>query len=85
VSALKKMYNLGGQQVPGEEVDFEPERESFNSYILHDGTKLKLKAVVGRIIRLDAYKPDGEPIYMVNASNVVVADVPEGLKQKSSE
>ena len=33
------MYPLGDQQVPGEEVEFEVERENFNTYILHDGTK----------------------------------------------
>jgi hypothetical protein len=33
-------------------------------------------------VRLDAYKPDGEPIYLVNASNVLAADVPEQLKRK---
>jgi len=79
---VKKTYNLGGQQVPGEEIEFETEREGWNTYILHDGTKLKLKAVVGQIIRLDAYKPDGEPVYLVQASNVVTADVPENLKKK---
>lgn len=80
---MKKHFNLGGQDVPGEEVEFETEREGFNIYILHDGTKLKFKAVVGQIIRLDAYNPNGEPIYMVNASNVIVADVPENLKRKA--
>ena len=58
---MKKTYNVGGQQIPGEEVEFETEREGWNTYILHDGTKLKLKAVVGQIIRLEAYKPDCDP------------------------
>jgi hypothetical protein len=75
------MYNLGGQEFPGEEVEFEPEHEGFNVYILQDGTKLKFKAVVGQIIRLDAYKPDGEPIYLINASNVAIATVPDSLKR----
>jgi hypothetical protein len=79
---VKKNYTLGNQQFPGEEVEFETEKESFNSYILHDGTHLRMKAVVGQIIRLDAYNPNGEPIYLVNASNVVVANVPDSLKKK---
>jgi hypothetical protein len=79
------MYKLGEQEVPGEEVDFEIEREGFNTYILHDGTKLKLKSVVGKIIRLDAYKPDNEPLYMVQSSNVMIADVPENLKKKAGQ
>ena len=79
------MYALGGQQVPGEEIEFETEREGWNTYILHDGTRLKMKSVMAQVIRLDAYKPDGEPIYMVNASNVVVTEVPEQLKKKNEE
>jgi hypothetical protein len=31
---------------------------------------------------LDEYLPNGDPIYMVNASNVVATDVPEQLKKK---
>ena len=79
---MKKKYNVGGQDVLGEEVEFESEKEPWNSYILHDGTRLKLKAVVSNIVRLDLYKPDGEPVYLVNASNVVAADVPDNLKKK---
>ena len=77
------MYQLGNQQFPGEEVEFEPERESFNTYILQDGTKLKLKAVVASIVRLDGvWQPDGSPLYLINASNVVSTDVPDHLRRK---
>jgi len=68
--------------VPGEEVEFETEREGWNTYILHDGTTIKLKAVVTSIIRLDAWKPDGEPLYLVNSSNVATADVPRQLYRR---
>jgi hypothetical protein len=79
---VKRNYPLpNGQQVTGEEVDFEVEREGFNSYILADGTKLKLKQVVAQIIRLDAWGPDGKPMYMINGSPVVSADVPDHLKK----
>jgi hypothetical protein len=70
------------QQVWGEEVEFETEREAFNTYILHDGTRLKFKSVVSEILRLDSHKPDGEPIYLINATNIVSAVVPENLKKK---
>jgi hypothetical protein len=79
---MKKPYNVNGQPVPGEEIEFEVEREGWNTYILHDGTKLKLKSVVSSIIRLDSWKPDGEPVYIVNSSNIAAADVPDNLKKK---
>ena len=78
---MKKKFNLGGKEVMGEEVEFETEREGWNTYILHDGTKLRVKAVVASIIRLDEYLPTGDPIYLVNASNVVATDVPDQLKK----
>ena len=82
---MKKKYNLGGQEIAGEEVEFEVEKEGWNVYILHDGTKLKLKAVVAQIVCLEAHKPDGEPIYLVNSSNVLSVDVPEQYKQKPEQ
>ena len=79
---MKKTFKFGDQDVHGEEIEFETEREGWNIYILHDGTKLKMKSIVANIIRLDVYKPDGEPVYLVQASNLVAADVPENLKRK---
>jgi hypothetical protein len=76
------MFNLGNQQVPGEETEFEIDREAFNTYILHDGTKLKFKSVVTQVVRLDVYKPDGEPVYLVNSAPVVATEVPDSLKKK---
>lgn len=67
----------------GQEIEFVTERESWNSYILEDGTKVKLKAVAATIVRLDEYLPNGDPMYIVNASNVVATDVPDNLKRQS--
>ncbi|QNI31865.1 hypothetical protein H7849_23000 [Alloacidobacterium dinghuense] len=77
------MYPVNGQQVPGEEIEFQTEGgETFNTYILHDGTKIKFKAVVLKFIRLDMFDQNGDPIYLVQATNALSADVPEGLKRK---
>jgi len=80
--AQKKSYNVGGREIMGQEIEFESERESWNTYILADGTTLKLKAIVSSVVRLDEHLPNGDPLYLVNASNVVATDVPEGLKKK---
>ena len=79
---MKKQYNVGGQMVVGEEVSFEVDREHFNTYILEDGTSVRFKAVVMKFIRLEQYNPEGEPLYMVQATNALVADVPDSLKRK---
>ena len=78
----KKKYNIGGREIMGQDIAFETERESWNTYVLEDGTTLKLKAVAATIVRLDEYLPNGDPMYMVNASNIVAIDAPDNLKRQ---
>lgn len=78
----KRKVNFQGQEIWGEEIEFETEREAFNTYILHDGTKLKTKSVLSEVLRLEAWKEDGQPIYLINATQIVSAIIPENLKRK---
>jgi hypothetical protein len=71
-----------GQEVWGEDVEFETDHEAWNTYVLHDGTTLKMKAVVSEVVRLDVYNPGGDPVYLIKSTNVVTAIVPENLKKK---
>lgn len=81
----KKRINLGGREYTAESIEFETEREHWNTYLLHDGTELKLKAVVSEIVRIEgAFAPNGDPLYMVNSSNIVVTNVPENLRKPPS-
>ncbi len=81
---MKRTYRLpNGKDVTGEEVEFEVEKESFNIYLLADGTKLRVKNVLSQVVRLDDYGPDGNPIYLLSGGQVVAADVPDQLKRKS--
>ena len=80
--AGRRKVSFQGQEVWGEEVEFETAREGWNEYILRDGTKLKMKSVMSDVVRLDVFQPDGSPIYMINAANVVSAIVPDALKRK---
>ena len=75
----RRKINYGGQPVDSEEVEFEPLAERWNEYRLSDGTLLKMKLVVTRVIRLDVYNEQGEPIYLVNSNNVLSATVPPQL------
>ena len=79
-----RKVNLGGREVMAEIVEFETEREGWNSYLLHDGTNLKIKTVLAEILRVEnEYSPNGDPIYVVNASPVLSAIVPDHLKKKA--
>jgi len=80
----KRKINVGGQEVMAETVEFEAERENWNVYVLHDGTTLKLKAVLAEVFRVDGvYDPNsGQPMYVVNANPVLSVDAPDSLKKK---
>ncbi len=68
------------QEVEGEIINIYSAREDWNEYVLEDGTKIKLKVVVSKIIRTDLIDNSGDPVYLVNSTNVVDAVVPEELK-----
>jgi hypothetical protein len=72
-----------GRQVTGQRVDFDIDKENWNSYTLEDGTKVRMRSVVAQIVRLDGeYTKEGDPVYLVNSTNVVTTDVPDHLKKK---
>lgn len=80
----KRKVNLGGQEFMAEEVEFEAESEKWNTYILHDGTQLKLKAVLAEVMRVEGqFTPTGDPLYTVNASIVVSSNSPDTLRKKA--
>jgi hypothetical protein len=79
----KRKINVGGQDVMAEEVPFEAEREGWNTYILEDGTTLKLKTVLAEVFRVDGvYDPTGNPMYVVNANPVMSINAPDSLKKR---
>ena len=83
----KRRINFNGQECAAEEIDFQADSqnggEQWSHYTLHDGTSLKVKAVVVNVLRIEgAYAPNGDPLYQVNASLVVSSDSPEALRKK---
>jgi len=54
-----------------EDLDFSEEKEGWNTYKLSDGTILKIKLILRGVKRLKKWGPDGTPIYLINAMNVV--------------
>jgi hypothetical protein len=81
----KRKVNLGGREFMAEEIEFQSEgAEGWNTYALLDGTKLKVKAVLADVMRLDGqYAPNGDPLYTINASLVVTTNAPDNLKRKA--
>lgn len=67
---------VGDEWVEGEELDFEPLKEQWNEYRCSDGSYVKLKLVVSKIVKLDQRNDSGEPIYRVASANVLAVTPP---------
>ena len=65
-----------GETVEGDELDFETIHEGWNEYACEDGTTVKLKSVVSKVVRLVKPDPSGEPIYMTKSGNILSVSPP---------
>jgi len=74
--AGRVQLKLGDEWVEGEELDFEPLSERWNEYRCSDGSLVKLRLVVSKIVKLDKRNPTGEPIYQVMSANVLAVTPP---------
>ncbi len=73
------------EQVEGEEVGWKVmEGEGWAEYKCDDGTVLKVRNFVARIVRLDKRKPDGEPIYVVTSQQTMITHVQPHLMAQNN-
>ena len=79
----RRKVNINGQMRDATIVDFEADKESFSTYILHDGSTLKIKAVLTEVFRIEGlFAPNGDPMYGVQAQQVVAVVAAESLRRK---
>lgn len=68
------------------ETDFAVLSEDYSRYLVQDGTILKVKVVVKKILRTATVSPQGYPVGVgIDAINAVAAIVPPGLKRPPSK
>ncbi len=78
-----RKINFQGEIRDAVSVDFEPERETFSTYILLDGSALKLKAVLTEVMRIEGvYAPNGDPVYLIQAAQIMSVSAPDSLRRK---
>lgn len=62
---------------------FQSGGEHWNEYLVEDGSVLRVKLVATEVIRLDGqYDQEGNPIYILNSTNVLAVSSPEDLKRE---
>jgi hypothetical protein len=77
---------VDGKPAEAEQLDFDTVKEPWAEYALEDGTRLRFRATANKIWRVvDRFSPTGEPMYVVNSTTVVVADVPPQLLGPGTE
>ncbi len=76
---------FGDEWIEGEDVAFNTILESWNEYKLEDGTEVRLKVIVKRVIRTQRRDANGEPIYVVQSQNVLDTRVPDDLIEKPKD
>ena len=58
--------------------------ETWNEYVLEDGTVLRMKLVVTEVYRIEGmYDGEGNPVYQVKSSNVPAVLPPDSLKKST--
>lgn len=74
----------GRQEIEVDAVEVIKAEEPWCEYMLADGTKIRIKHVLGGIFRAtEEYTDSGDPLYITRSQNVVVAtEIPDDLKRK---
>ncbi len=82
----KRRINLPGRgPTEVDEIGFRPLAEHWNEYLLDDGTTVRTKLVMVSAYRLpDEYDAEGNPVYVLNSTNVVKTDSPDELRKGES-
>ena len=64
-------------------VDVNQSSEQWNTYLLDDGSTLRAKLVVTKVLRVDNnYDAEGNPVYIFHSQNICTVQSPENLRKK---
>ena len=82
-SENKVSINLGGKTVQATVVEVNQSGERWNEYFLEDGTVLKMKLVLKKVFKVDGeFDAEGNPVYVMQSTNVTSVSAPGHLKKK---
>ena len=71
---MKVRIKLGEETVEGDSVGFQPMQEPYCQYLLDDGTILKFRHTVTRIVFAGKINEDGTKQYILNSQAQVITE-----------
>ena len=75
--------NYGGEEVDATSIEINQSSEYWNQYLLDDGSIVKMKLVVTKVLRIEnKFDAEGNPMYLVQSTNVMSVGSPANLKRK---
>ena len=78
-----KIQLPSGDWVNATPIQISQSNEQWNTYLLEDGSVLKVKLVVTKVSRLEnSYDAEGNPVYIFQSTNVTTVETPRHLKKK---
>lgn len=79
----KVKINYGGRQVEATPVEASQSSEKWNEYLLEDGTVLKMKLVLKKVLKVEGqYDAEGNPVYVMQSTNVTTVTAPSHLRKQ---
>jgi len=57
-------------------------RENWSEYTLEDGSLVRVKPILAKVLRTEEFDAEGNPVYQLVISNAAFVEVPEELKKK---
>jgi hypothetical protein len=70
------------KETSAEKVLVKETRENWSEYILEDGSLVRVKPILAKVLRTEEFDSEGNPIYQLVISSAVFVEVPEELKKK---
>ena len=80
--ARKTRINIGDRSIEAEDMEFQTGKEDWNEYQVEDGFTVRIKLVVSSILKTQERDPQGNPVYIVQSTNIVKVLPPETYPRK---
>ena len=80
--ARKTRINIGDRTIEAEDMEFQTGREDWNEYTVEDGYTVRIKLVVSSILKTGERDPQGNPVYIVQSTNIVKVLPPETYSRR---